>query len=1159
MIFKKTYLLFPIFIISAFAIINYDKSQQNNSKNFNQYQSYNLDSLRSKILQNGWNQNYLDEYRFILQNSNINLLNESKALNNLPGSFEKPFLQSIILKRNGNFKEMFDSLIMAFDYHPNYYPYFDELLIAVKATGQSSFAWSLLNDTNKIGKTQSAYFGGVFYLVNGKYKEALNNFLIADSLDSNDKNILLNLALVYRGLANYKKAAAVISLLKNYYKEEKFLTPKIYLFEGTLAYLSNDYQSAEKYYNKSLTFSKQINDKITASKALINLGICADAKNNFDAAQKFIKDGIEMAKSINEIETLAFGNSELGVSLTFTNQLVDAKNYYIKSYDSYKKLGNSVRLALISHNLGKLYMNFFNYQSSIKYFEEGIQFAGDDIRAQALNLVGLGDVYANLANYSKSLKYYREAQKLSNEIKDNALNSEISTGLGALNFNLSNYSNAKFYYEYALEIQKYSSNNYASADVLHKLALTYLRTDSFSLAEKYFNQAIELAFKSGNDYAAVQSYGDLSELHLSRNQISKAVDCLFKAKKLAQKNGWDYLVAEQALLEGDIENTKNSFQHAQSNYKLALKLSKELNDVNLQIAAYSSLGNLFYKHGFIDAAKSFYESGISLVEKVSKPLFDENEIQISYFNSRRSLYDSYAKLLLDQKKFSDAFLIIDKSRSRNTIQNLLNLKLTTLSADTAKIELLYELDWMINSGIYNQQTTDSLIRDFTSLKNYLSNKYPNLKHLVQNEQSNQIYELQKCLHAKENFISIYSTDAKSYLFLITKNDFKCIEIPLNDKNLESLVSSISPYFDKDSREKYFFNKDLFAFNSKSAFELFNRILKPVLSNIPLNERLVISPSKELLTIPFEFLVTNYQSNQSNFNYADKKFLIEDYAVSYIPSASLFVNQIRNNLSSSHKILVLGNPAIDNQSEDFAERRELLEDDVNFPRSLTLLPLKYSEDEVAAIGSIIKTDHVFLSRDATETNFKDNAELSKIIHLSTHSMLFNKQPLIFFSNFYDRENDGFLETSEIIQLRLNSDLVVLSSCSSGLGKIDESEGIIGMTKALFEAGVKSTLVSLWEVNDKYTSYLMSYFYKNLKDGKDKVEALRLAKLEFIKKISPNPYFWAAFVITGNTSKIELESPSKISTLVILLLLFLFISAAVYLSLQKRKQLSRTNNL
>jgi CHAT domain-containing protein len=148
-------------------------------------------------------------------------------------------------------------------------------------------------------------------------------------------------------------------------------------------------------------------------------------------------------------------------------------------------------------------------------------------------------------------------------------------------------------------------------------------------------------------------------------------------------------------------------------------------------------------------------------------------------------------------------------------------------------------------------------------------------------------------------------------------------------------------------------------------------------------------------------------------------------------------------------------------------------------------------------------------------------MNKLIHLSTHSFLYEKQPLILFSNSNDPENDGFLEAGEIVKMKLNSDLVVLSSCNSGLGEIDPAEGILGMSKAFFEAGSKSVVVSLWDVNDKYTSKFMGLFYRRLSEGHNKSKALRFAKIDFIKEYSPNPYYWGAFILSGNTGSISLE--------------------------------------
>ena len=1153
MIFRRVPILLLIFLFSSFAIIHLKDTNQNRLKENKISQILNLDSLRALISVSGWNSSFLSLYQHALLNFQVDLNSESEKLKKLPGNFEKPFLQAIILKRNGNYKEMFDSLLAAFDQQPDYFPYFDELVFSVKATGQSSFLESLLNNTNKIGEVQLAYLSGLLQSSNAQQEDALTFFLKVDSLDKNDKDVLFNLSQVYKSLGNYKKSGEVLDRLKKIYADDIILKPKLLLAEGTLSYLSNNFVKAEELYEKALKTAKKTEDRISQSKALTDLGICADNNGEMDRARKFFKQGIIAAKEVNDIESIAFANSELGVSYTFTNELVDAKKNYIAGYELYKKLGNSIRLALLSNNLGKLYMNFFDYKSALKYFEEGIQFAGDDKRAQALNLIGLADVYANLSNYSKALKYYREAQKISAEIKELALNTDINTGLGALNFNLDRFSSSSFYYQYALELQSKSENTYLAADIYHKLGLTFFRMDSLSAAEKYFKRSIELSSSSKNEYAAALSYADLADLYLSKKDFGNATIFLTKAKSIARKNQWDHLIAEEEILEGNINEAGKRFDPAKKNFQNALTIGQKLHDVNLQILANYSLGKLFHDNGFMEAAESFYKSGISLIEDVSRPLFEDSEVQISFFNAKRELYDSYAQLLLQQKKYEQAFLIIDKSRSRNTMQNLLNLKLSTITNDVESTEKLYELDWMINSEIYSPKETDSLKSIFSSLKNEMTEKYPALKRIIDPQYNNQVSDFQKFLSEKENFLSIYLTKNGSYLFLITKNKFQTFELAANDKEVMNLVSKVSPYFDQESNTRYFFNKDLFAFNSISAYELYTKILKPVLEIIPKNEKLIISPSKELLAFPFEFLVTNYKPNESSYNYSDKNFLITDYAISYAPSAALYAEEVQNKLTNNDKVLIVGDPAIDSQSEEFAERRGLLEESISSPRSFTLLPLKYSGEEVNMIGEIIKADNVFLNKEATETNFKENAELSKIIHLSTHSLLYKKQPLIFFSNFYDPGNDGFLEASEIVQLKLNSDLVVLSSCSSGLGKLDESEGILGMTKAFFDAGTKSIIVSLWEVNDKYTSKLMTIFYQKLSEGYDKSEALRLAKVEFIKKYSPNPYFWAAFVLSGNTSKLKLESPSSFPPYITILLALVLAMILYYLFIRRKKKL------
>jgi CHAT domain-containing protein len=126
-------------------------------------------------------------------------------------------------------------------------------------------------------------------------------------------------------------------------------------------------------------------------------------------------------------------------------------------------------------------------------------------------------------------------------------------------------------------------------------------------------------------------------------------------------------------------------------------------------------------------------------------------------------------------------------------------------------------------------------------------------------------------------------------------------------------------------------------------------------------------------------------------------------------------------------------------------------------------------------------------------------------------------LIAFAQNEDPKEDGFLHTYEVFNLKLNADLVTLSACETGLGKLSRGEGLIGLTRGFIYAGAPSVLVSLWSV-DESTAALMKIFYQNLKSGMSKAEALRRAKLKLIDTQEngfsfAHPFLWAPFVLVG----------------------------------------------
>jgi CHAT domain-containing protein len=137
----------------------------------------------------------------------------------------------------------------------------------------------------------------------------------------------------------------------------------------------------------------------------------------------------------------------------------------------------------------------------------------------------------------------------------------------------------------------------------------------------------------------------------------------------------------------------------------------------------------------------------------------------------------------------------------------------------------------------------------------------------------------------------------------------------------------------------------------------------------------------------------------------------------------------------------------------------------------------------------------------------------------HAKYNSENPL--FSTLYlakDHQNDGYLEVHEIYGLDLtkNTNLVVLSACETQIGELSAGDEIVGLSRAFLLAGTPSVIASLWPVNDKATAFLMERFYTHLKDGQERGEALRQAQIE-VQAVYPHPYYWAAFVLTGDEGK------------------------------------------
>ncbi len=197
----------------------------------------------------------------------------------------------------------------------------------------------------------------------------------------------------------------------------------------------------------------------------------------------------------------------------------------------------------------------------------------------------------------------------------------------------------------------------------------------------------------------------------------------------------------------------------------------------------------------------------------------------------------------------------------------------------------------------------------------------------------------------------------------------------------------------------------------------------------------------------------------------------------------------------------------------------------------LRDLPESEDEVRAVGKIFGSASVLLlGRNATDAAVK--AELLnrfKIIHIAAHgiaSPMFPDRAALVLTEDPAHHDDGFLQARDIRQLQLNAELVTLSACDTGAGRLEGEEGIESIERAFLFAGARSVLASLWTASDIYTTDLMEAFYRDLAAGQNDADALRNAKLTLLKeyRAQATPFYWAGFTLVGDGTAI-VESRRK----------------------------------
>jgi CHAT domain-containing protein/Tfp pilus assembly protein PilF len=319
------------------------------------------------------------------------------------------------------------------------------------------------------------------------------------------------------------------------------------------------------------------------------------------------------------------------------------------------------------------------------------------------------------------------------------------------------------------------------------------------------------------------------------------------------------------------------------------------------------------------------------------------------------------------------------------------------------------------------------------------------------------------------------------------------------------------------------------FDLALAARLRRQILDPVLPLVDGARRLFIVPDGPLHRLPFEVLVLERGAQAPGGvlygEFTGTRFLDGRFAIEYLPAAGLLGTPPRAREAPPGNLLAMGDPRAEERpggnSGDSSANPTALEAGETLPG-----PLPHAADEVQAITSHFPGAAVWTGREASEERFKSLAPEFRYLHLSAHGSVDEAVPLysgLSLAAAPHGPEDGFLHAYEILALPLRCDLVILSGCQTGRGRIYAGEGLLGLTRCFLHAGAGRALVSLWAVNDASTALLMERFYANLAAGRGAAEAISEARSALRGMVSQDPsgravsyahpFFWAPFVLIG----------------------------------------------
>ncbi|MBI1796973.1 MAG: CHAT domain-containing protein [Candidatus Eisenbacteria bacterium] len=843
----------------------------------------------------------------------------------------------------------------------------------------------------------------------------------------------------------------------------------VYGARAAIAFSREDWPRADSLYRSALEARRAIGDLRMVGNALNMLGAVGLRTRRYDDAWRFAGEARRVREQTGETAALGATLGILALIAAAEGRADTAEVYYRAALTLTVAQGDSARASDVLINYAQFLAHGSDPARADPLLERALVIAREqhDPSSQAYIVAALGDRLRQGGHYAEALERLETARALALAARNVPALRMALINIGHTEIDLGDGAAARPPLERGLALAESLTDRFDQSGALTNLSIAATLEGDPGAAERFARRALDAALAAGDSSRVDAVAATLGSMAVDRGDFATAESWFERAA--AAGRGEESRATDLHNL-GVVRALTGRLDDAERDFEEELAIASRIGYRGAEWNALLSLGDVAERRGQIAAALAFDRRAATTIEG----------------------------------------LRADQGAERPSVRLLAR----RLFAFEALIHLLTRLEpahpesaWAAEAFQWSERAR---ARAFLDLVAAAGGEAQRVQPLT-------LAAAQGLLRPRHEAMLVYSVgDSSTSLWVLTPRAWKHFALPPRKAlrtRVELLRRGLADPATADAKSTH-----------AASRALFTTLVAPALPMLEGVDHVIVAPDGLLALVPFEALLTRDVDRDGA---APKgAYLVERWAVSYTPSATALATRVGAAAGAAGAdanaggIVAVGDPALAPDSTVGAATA-----DGSAPARPALAPLPNTLAEVALLRALAAKRPIttLTGRDATRERWLALAELPRaaLIHVATHGEANEIEPErsgLWFAA--QGSAPGFVSVGDILGLKLRASLVTLSACETGLGRLEDGEGVIGLTRAFLAAGSRSVMVSLWKVNDRSTALLMERFYRGLlAGGAPGATALAEAKRALLANAETrSPFYWAPFVIVGSAGKL-----------------------------------------